>query len=419
MQDLEDFWFENHSLIVDILETQKVSLKASKIKPINQFSKSLQIEDLKDFHSEVLYAPFLENLKNMHSILMKHIKTNKDKKAYVMKEDGIRTQVDAKALFYLEHLIQLLEEGNDQYVQNGSFGNYVIQNQVVEPNGTYDVEKIQNSLRIIQQEADSKIYEAALHKQKKNKANKERAKKKKMQESIQANTVMIQQPIEFITKVEEFKEILHEFPQVEKIESEEEKPKVQSITLEKIKVLEEQKEQKNDQNSFFKIDDKPQDDLIEDGVNSQNDSYNNSNQEIDLDEDDLGKSETTMSCSDTHTISSEHKTISTVKETIISFLTVHSRAKDQLENTHWQDRLNERGNYDLSDENLKSEVLQELKQIMLKHPDNIQKSQKCDDRFLVTGKGGLHFVLQKLRARRNQQKDVYVPVTVLAPNMKF
>ena len=144
MQDLEDFWFENHSLIVDILETQKVSLKASKIKPINQFSKSLQIEDLKDFHSEVLSAPLLENLKNMHSILMKHIKTNKDKKAYVMKEDGIRTQVDAKALFYLEHLIQLLEEGNDQYVQNGSFGNYVIQNQVVEPNGTYDVEKSKN-----------------------------------------------------------------------------------------------------------------------------------------------------------------------------------------------------------------------------------------------------------------------------------
>ena len=105
MQDLEDFWFENHSLIVDILETQKVSLKASKIKPINQFSKSLQIEYLKDFHSEVLSAPLLENLKNMHSILMKHIKTNKDKKAYVMKEDGIRTQVDAKALFYLEHLI--------------------------------------------------------------------------------------------------------------------------------------------------------------------------------------------------------------------------------------------------------------------------------------------------------------------------
>ena len=105
MQDFEDFWLENQSLIVDILGTQKVSLKASKIKPINQFSKSLQIEDLKDFQSEVIYAPLLENLKKMHTIFMKHIKTNKDKKAYVMKEDGIRTQVDAKALFYLEHLI--------------------------------------------------------------------------------------------------------------------------------------------------------------------------------------------------------------------------------------------------------------------------------------------------------------------------
>ena len=62
---------------------------------------------------------------------------------------------------------------------------------------------------------------------------------------------MVEKPIEFITNVEDFKEILDEFPQVEKIEPEEEKAQVQTITLENIKVLEEQKEQQNDQISFF------------------------------------------------------------------------------------------------------------------------------------------------------------------------
>lgn len=57
---------------------------------------------------------------------------------------------------------------------------------------------------------------------------------------------MIEKPIEFITNVEDFKEILDEFPQVEKIEPEEEKSHVQTITLENIKVLEEQKEEQND-----------------------------------------------------------------------------------------------------------------------------------------------------------------------------
>ena len=57
---------------------------------------------------------------------------------------------------------------------------------------------------------------------------------------------MIEKPIEFITNVEDFKEILDEFPQVEKIEPEEEKAHVQTITLENIKVLEEQKEEQND-----------------------------------------------------------------------------------------------------------------------------------------------------------------------------
>ena len=37
-----------------------------------------------------------------------------------------------------------------------------------------------------------------------------------MQEQIQQNTVVDENPIEFITKVEDFQAILEEFPQVEK-----------------------------------------------------------------------------------------------------------------------------------------------------------------------------------------------------------
>ena len=51
----------------------------------------------------------------------------------------------------------------------------------MEPEGVYDVEKIQEALKVIQCEADKKVFDAALAKQKKNKANKEKAKKKKMQ----------------------------------------------------------------------------------------------------------------------------------------------------------------------------------------------------------------------------------------------
>ena len=149
MQDFEDFWQENQSLIVDIIQPQKVSAKASEIKPINQFLRKMWIDDQNDQECGLLCAPLIKELRERHQLFMKCIKTNKDKKAYVIKEDGVKTHVDAKALFYLEHLIQLLEEGNDQYVLNGSFGNYVIKNQVVEPNGAYDVEQIQNSLRVI------------------------------------------------------------------------------------------------------------------------------------------------------------------------------------------------------------------------------------------------------------------------------
>ena len=91
------------------------------------------------------------------------------------------------------------------------------------------------------------------------------------------------------------------------------------------------------------------------------------------------------------------KTESSAKQSIISFLTIKSRAFGQLSNEHWKERASERGNLDLDDDDLKSEILRELKAIMQKNPENIQPSKKNPERFLVTGKDGLHYVLQKRR----------------------
>ena len=131
---------------------------------------------------------------------------------------------------------------------------------------------------------------------------------------------------------------------------------------------------------FFKICQKK--DQEDQKINSDKDSSQNSIQDIDLDDHILDDqtsekslTETTMSCSDgTKTISSSSslKSSSSAKQSIMSWLTVHSRAANQLRNTHWQERLNERGNINLTDDLLKNEILNELKQIMMKHPDNIQ-----------------------------------------------
>ena len=58
---------------------------------------------------------------------------------------------------------------------------------------------------------------------------------------------------------------------------------------------------------------------------------------------------------------------------------------------------------------------------MMKNPDSIQKSSVNENRFMVPGKDGLTFVLEKQKQRKAKQqaKAVYVPVTVLAPGMKF
>ena len=91
----------------------------------------------------------------------------------------------------------------------------------------------------------------------------------------------------------------------------------------------------------------------------------------------------------------------------------------EIFNDHWKERALERGDLNLEDEEQKSIILQELKTIMQKNPENIQPSTKDPSRFLVTGKDGLHYVLQTKRARKSGQKDMYVPITVLAPGMNF
>ena len=72
--------------------------------------------------------------------------------------------MDARAKFYLELIIQRLGLGHHQYVKGSEFGNYVIQNQIVEPNGSYDVEKIQAALQTLFLGADQKVYDLALTK---------------------------------------------------------------------------------------------------------------------------------------------------------------------------------------------------------------------------------------------------------------
>ena len=64
------------------------------------------------------------------------------KKEKVTIEDATISIVESQAKFYLEHLIVLLKLGNKKYLLNGAFGNYVIQNQIVTPNGAFDVELI-------------------------------------------------------------------------------------------------------------------------------------------------------------------------------------------------------------------------------------------------------------------------------------
>ena len=105
-------------------------------------------------------------------------------------------------------------------------------------------------------------------------------------------------------------------------------------------------------------------------------------------------------------------------QSMISFLTIHSKAGGQHINDHWVERAAERGDLDLDDEQTKKDLFRDLKSIMQKNPGNIIQSSKNPDRFLVAGQGGLHFVLRRTKQRNQSAKIVYVPITVLAPGMK-
>lgn len=110
-----------------------------------------------------------------------------------------------------------------------------------------------------------------------------------------------------------------------------------------------------------------------------------------------------------------------ITESIISKFTVHSTNTHvgQTSNEHWVQRANERGNYDTNDPNFKREILKMLKRQMTKYPDSVVQSTKHKYRILVQGADGLNYVLQKVYrdAGKSTEKEVYIPITVIAPNM--
>ena len=91
----------------------------------------------------------------------------------------------------------------------------------------------------------------------------------------------------------------------------------------------------------------------------------------------------------------------------------------QLTNDHWVQRANERGNYDTTDPNFKQEIMKMLKRQMTKYPDSVIPSNKHSKRILVAGADGLNYVLQKVNRDigKNRVKEVYIPITVIAPNI--
>ena len=55
---------------------------------------------------------------------------------------------------------------------------------------------------------------------------------------------------------------------------------------------------------------------------------------------------------------------------------------------------------------------------MLKVPDAIIQSTKNENRFIVHGKDGYHYVVQKTILKK-EQKEIFIPITVLAPGMTY
>ncbi|TNV82754.1 hypothetical protein FGO68_gene8649 [Halteria grandinella] len=102
------------------------------------------------------------------------------------------------------------------------------------------------------------------------------------------------------------------------------------------------------------------------------------------------------------------------KKSIISFLTVHSRVDGQLTNAHWKDRFLQRGK-NVPEQDF-DDLLKELKESLMLN--NIQQSKVDPTRYLVRGSFDLRYVLQKTDSTTDG-KVVYVPITVLGPQMRF
>ena len=104
-----------------------------------------------------------------------------------------------------------------------------------------------------------------------------------------------------------------------------------------------------------------------------------------------------------------------------------------MNNDHWLERLDQRGGYDIIDEKIKKAMLDMLKSELNRKGTNITYLNEQKTTVCVTTKDKkLHFILAKqktnVRERNSDKnavnwttytKEVFVPVTVLAPGMGF
>lgn len=83
-------------------------------------------------------------------------------------------------------------------------------------------------------------------------------------------------------------------------------------------------------------------------------------------------------------------------------------------NSHWKDRLLERGKNIPND--VFDSLMKELKGALLS--ENVVYSTKDPNRCVVKGPHNLKYLLQKTTSMTDG-KQIYIPITVLAPYMKF
>ena len=81
------------------------------------------------------------------------------------------------------------------------------------------------------------------------------------------------------------------------------------------------------------------------------------------------------------------------KSIVESVLTVHSKVLGQRKNTHWIERCKERQGVDVSDPDIRHEVLKEIKAAIHENEDCMTKSLRDPDRYIVTLEDGSHVIL--------------------------